>query len=53
MIFYGLLANAKLKCNLLVKIALGNIIEDFYLSRGKWRNKVFGFTLRGEFLKLM
>jgi len=30
--------NAKYKCNLLVKIALGNIIEDFCLSRGKWRN---------------
>ena len=53
MSFYGLVLNAEFNGNLLIKIALSDIIEDVCLSRGKWGDEIFRLTSPGEFLKLV
>ena len=53
MVFNGLLANAQFIGDLLVKIALSDIIKDFYLSRGEGADDSFGLSPPGELLKLL
>ena len=45
MVFNGLLADAQFSGNLLVQVSLSDVVEDFRLPGGEWRNEGFGLTL--------